>query len=133
LLTVKSQRLRRGADVLVYDRLVSAEILDLIPPGTTHIYLGKAKARHHMPLDETNDLLCAWPAPATGWRPTTRAGINSGLGIPLTHRSLSTSVRFVTVHCRDDAELDLDWQGLANPNSTLVFYMGLSNLEQIVA
>jgi uroporphyrin-III C-methyltransferase/precorrin-2 dehydrogenase/sirohydrochlorin ferrochelatase/uroporphyrin-III C-methyltransferase len=164
LLTVKAQRLLSEADVVVYDRLVSAEILDLISPGTTRIYVGKAKARHHMPQDEINDLLVRLARAGhrvvrlKGGDPfvfgrgseeavrlteegipfevvpgiTAASGISAGLGIPLTHRSLSTSVRFVTGHCRQDVELDLDWQGLADPDTTLVVYMGLANLEQIV-
>lgn len=54
-------------------------------------------------------------------------------GIPLTHRGLSHSVRFVTGHCCADRPLDLDWAGLADPDTTLVVYMGLANLEQICA
>ena len=41
LLTVKALRLLREVDVVVYDKLVSQPILDLIPPGTTRIFAGK--------------------------------------------------------------------------------------------
>ncbi len=34
LLTLKARRALDEADVIVYDRLVSKEIMDLIPPGT---------------------------------------------------------------------------------------------------
>ena len=49
----------------------------------------------------------------------------SALGLSLTHRDHAQSVRFVTGHART-GELpdDLDWRGLADPRTTLVFYMG---------
>ena len=57
LLTVKAHRLIRDADVIVYDRLVSAQIIDLIPAGVAKIYVGKATGRHSLPQDEINNLL----------------------------------------------------------------------------
>ena len=57
LLTVKAQRLLRQADVVVYDRLISPAILDLIPPGTSRIYVGKSTGQHSMPQEEINALL----------------------------------------------------------------------------
>lgn len=57
LLTLKAARLLGEADVVVYDRLVSASVLDLVPPGTTRIFAGKASGHHHMAQGEINDLL----------------------------------------------------------------------------
>jgi uroporphyrin-III C-methyltransferase/precorrin-2 dehydrogenase/sirohydrochlorin ferrochelatase/uroporphyrin-III C-methyltransferase len=57
LITVKALRLLREADVIVYDKLVSAPILALGPPGTTRIFAGKAARSHHMPQPEINSLL----------------------------------------------------------------------------
>ena len=57
LLTVKALRLIESADVIVYDRLVSDDIIDLIPAGVTKIYVGKSTGRHSLPQDEINDLL----------------------------------------------------------------------------
>jgi uroporphyrin-III C-methyltransferase len=57
LLTVKALRLIKSADVIVYDRLVSDDIIDLIPVGVTKIYVGKSAGRHSLPQDEINDLL----------------------------------------------------------------------------
>ncbi len=54
-------------------------------------------------------------------------------GIPLTHRGLARSLRFVAGHCRGDEPLDLDWRGLADPDTTLVFYMALMNLAEVRA
>ncbi len=52
-------------------------------------------------------------------------------GIPLTHRGLARAVSFITGHFRDEEQLALDWQRLADPQLTLVFYMGLNNLGEI--
>ncbi len=52
-------------------------------------------------------------------------------GIPLTHRGLASSLRFVAGHCRGDLPLDLDWRGLADEDTTLVFYMALANLGEV--
>ena len=64
-------------------------------------------------------------------------GVTAALGcaaaalIPLTHRGLARSARFVTGHCRADEPLDLDWAGLADPETTLVVYMGLAQIGEI--
>ena len=62
---------------------------------------------------------------------TASAGCGSYAGIPLTHRGMATGVRFVTGHCRDGTHLDLNWKSLADPDTTLVIYMGLINVGKI--
>lgn len=57
LLTVKALRLLNAAEVVVYDKLVSAAILSLIPPGATKVFAGKVARRHYMPQAEINQLL----------------------------------------------------------------------------
>ncbi len=57
LLTMKAHRLLQAAEVVVYDRLVSAEILALIPSGTTLISVGKQPRNHSVPQPEINQLL----------------------------------------------------------------------------
>jgi uroporphyrin-III C-methyltransferase/precorrin-2 dehydrogenase/sirohydrochlorin ferrochelatase/uroporphyrin-III C-methyltransferase len=64
---------------------------------------------------------------------TAAAGCAASLKVPLTHRGLATGVRFVTGHCREGWWLDLDWRGLADPETTLVVYMGLGQLEEITS
>ncbi len=54
-------------------------------------------------------------------------------GVPLTQRGLVTGLRYVTGHCRGDGPLDLDWAGLADPETTLVIYMGLAAITEIAA
>jgi len=57
LLTVKAIRLLTQADVVVYDRLVSDEILALIPEGVSRFFAGKRPGHHHMPQEEINEML----------------------------------------------------------------------------
>lgn len=53
-------------------------------------------------------------------------------GIPLTHRDHTTTLGFVTGHEDPAKKLSsLDWQKLATAVGTLVFYMGMANLENI--
>ena len=160
LLTLKAVRLLEAADAVVYDRLVSPEILDLVPPGAMRIYVGKATDSHTLCQDEINELLARLAragrtvvrlkggdpnvfgrageeAEYLGERGiaceivpgvTAASGCAAAAGLPLTYRGLATGVRFVTGHCRAEVPLDLDWQSLADPKTTLVIYMGLENL-----
>jgi uroporphyrin-III C-methyltransferase len=64
---------------------------------------------------------------------TAAMGCGAAAGIPLTHRGLASGVRFVTGHCRENGALDLDWHRLADPDTTIVIYMGLANLPLIAA
>ena len=52
-------------------------------------------------------------------------------GIPLTHRTVAQSVRFVTGHRAAD-RANLDWPELARADQTLVIYMGLPALATIL-
>lgn len=54
-------------------------------------------------------------------------------GIPLTHRKLASSLAFVTGH--EDPhkeESDIDWESLAKGIGTVVFFMGVKNLPDII-
>ena len=57
LLTVKAMRLIRQASVVVYDRLVGAEILDLIPADAERHDVGKRCGEPSRSQDEINALL----------------------------------------------------------------------------
>ncbi len=57
LLTFRALRLMQQADVVVYDRLVSADILELARRDSDKIYVGKERSNHSVPQDEINDLL----------------------------------------------------------------------------
>lgn len=62
---------------------------------------------------------------------TSAQGSAAALRVPLTHRGLATGVRYVTGHCRENIDLDLDWRGLADRQTTLVIYMGAANIAEI--
>jgi uroporphyrin-III C-methyltransferase len=57
LLTVKGKVLLEQADVVVYDALVSPEILAIINPLAEKINAGKRRGRHSLPQEETTQLL----------------------------------------------------------------------------
>jgi len=163
LLTIKALRLMQIADVVLYDRLISKEILKLIPSGVTRLYVGKESGNHCVCQSDINDLLIGMALKGRtvvrlkGGDPfifgrgseealvlrragipfeivpgiTAAAGCSAYAGIPLTHRGLSHGVRFVTGHFKDGKALDFNWDKLADPDCTLVIYMGLSNLSLI--
>ncbi len=165
LLTIKALRLLRQADVVVYDRLVSADILDLIPTGISRIAVGKSPGKHCVPQHQINDIIVSLARAdrhvvrLKGGDPylfgrggeevlalrrhriefevvpgvTAASGCGAYSGIPLTHRGLSRGVHFITGHFSSDEPLDIDWAKVADPDSTLVIYMGLANLSQISA
>jgi uroporphyrin-III C-methyltransferase/precorrin-2 dehydrogenase/sirohydrochlorin ferrochelatase/uroporphyrin-III C-methyltransferase len=165
LLTIKALRLLQRADVVVYDRLVSAEILDLIPAGISRIAVGKSPGKHCVPQHQINDILVSLARTGRhivrlkGGDPymfgrggeevlalrrhhisfevvpgiTAASACGAYCGIPLTHRGLSRGVHFITGHFSNDEPLDIDWAKVADPDSTLVIYMGLANLSLISA
>ncbi|MDN8233632.1 siroheme synthase CysG [Acinetobacter baumannii] len=57
LITLKALRLMQQADVVIYDRLVSAPILELCRRDATKKYVGKARSNHSVPQEGINALL----------------------------------------------------------------------------
>ena len=163
LMTVKAVRLLQEADVVVYDRLVSKEILDLIPAGISRVSVGKEVGKHCVPQDQINETIVNLAKSGRkivrlkGGDPymfgrggeevlalikhhiafevvpgvTAASGCSAYSGIPLTHRGMSRSVRFITGHFKNDEPLEINWQRVADPDCTLVIYMGLGNLSHI--
>jgi uroporphyrin-III C-methyltransferase/precorrin-2 dehydrogenase/sirohydrochlorin ferrochelatase len=165
LLTLRALRALQNADVILYDRLVSAEILDLARRDAERINVGKAAGGAQVSQDEINALLVQLAQQgkrvcrlkggdpfifgrggeelealaAAGVRfevvpgVTAAAGCAAYAGIPLTHRDHAQSLVFVTGHTKDEADASVDWEHLARPAQTVVFYMGLTHLERIVS
>jgi uroporphyrin-III C-methyltransferase len=162
LLTMKAYRVLKSADAVLYDALVSQDILDLIPSTAEKIAVGKRAGKHSAPQDDINQLLVTKAytrknvVRLKGGDPfifgrggeelqtlvasgiafevvpgiTAASGTSAYAGIPLTHRDYAQGVSFITGHCQL-ASRPMDWQGYANPNNTLVVYMGILNANII--
>lgn len=57
LLTLKAWRLITSAEIVLYDRLVSPDILGLIPDTAEMVHVGKQRANHALPQDQINQRL----------------------------------------------------------------------------
>jgi uroporphyrin-III C-methyltransferase / precorrin-2 dehydrogenase / sirohydrochlorin ferrochelatase len=162
LLTLRALQLLQQADVILYDRLVPAAVLERARREAERVFVGKQPG-NHTTQERINELLVHYArlglrvARLKGGDPfifgrggeeievlaahgipyivvpgiTAALGAAASANIPLTHRKLAQSVTFVTGHVLDDETLD--WRSLAGSRQTVVFYMGVGHLPQIVA
>jgi len=57
LLTLKAYNILKSADVVLYDHLISDEIMSIVPKKTKKIFVGKEKGFHTKPQDAINKLI----------------------------------------------------------------------------
>jgi len=164
LMTLKGKTLLECADVVVYDALVSPQVLAMITPGAEQINAGKRRGKHSLMQTDITQLLVEKAREAAivvrlkggdpfmfgrggeemedlvkaGIAVEVVPGITSGIaapayaGIPLTHRSYSSSVTFVTGHeGAGKYRPAVNWQAIAQGSETIVVYMGIHNLPYI--
>ncbi|MDO5027164.1 MAG: uroporphyrinogen-III C-methyltransferase [Tissierellia bacterium] len=161
-MTLKVYRALKDCDTIIYDRLLNTDIIDEFIGHKELIYVGKSSKHHTLKQDEINELMVEkfkegkkivrlkGGDPYTFARGSEEAlyllennipfevypGLTAGsvalnaAGIPQTHRNLSTSVTYITGHRQNNQEVS--FCKYANISGTLVFYMGLSNIEKIV-
>ena len=165
LMTLKGKGLLECADVVIYDALVSPQILGMINPLAEKIDAGKRMGRHSKLQEETTQLLIEKAQThaiivrlkggdpfifgrggeemedlvSAGVPVEVVPGITSGLaapayaGIPLTHRTYSSSVTFVTGHeSAGKYRPKVNWSAIAHGSETVVIYMGVHNLPYII-
>lgn len=163
LLTLRAARLLSEADVVLYDRLVSPEVLARARRDAERVFVGKEAGHHHATQERINELLVEYASRGLrvarlkggdpfifgrggeeldalrerGIEVIVVPGITAGLGaaaqsaIPLTYRRVAEAVTFVTA--AGEAGESLDWHHLASPRQTVVFYMGVGQIERITA
>lgn len=165
LLTLKALKVIQNADLVLYDRLVSNDVMDLVGSDAKLLYVGKTAGYHSRTQEEIHELLLSFAEVGAnvvrlkGGDPlvfgrggeemdflqqkgiqvkvvpgiTAASGIAAELGVPLTHRGVANSVRFLTGHSRKGgADPLFVAENAADPDSTLVVYMGLSTFPSLV-
>jgi uroporphyrin-III C-methyltransferase len=162
LLTLKAVRALAQADVVLVDDLVNPEVLQFARDDALIVHVGKRGGHASTPqpaivatmLDHLRTgrsvarLKGGDPfvfgrggeeqqaLQAAGIHVEIVSGITAGIaapaaiGIPVTHRDYAQGVIFVTGHGAGDHEAD--WHALAATRMTLVIYMGMRRLNDIV-
>ncbi|NIO27722.1 MAG: uroporphyrinogen-III C-methyltransferase [Candidatus Latescibacteria bacterium] len=165
LITLRGVRALQQADIVLYDRLVSKEILGHAQPDAELVYVGKRCGSHSVPQEEINRRLVDYARrgkhvvrlkngdPFVFGRggeeadalaeagipfeviPGVTAAVAAGAccGLPLTKRSVSSCVTLVTGHedpTKDQS--DINWAALACTKGTIVIYMAMAHLQQVV-
>ncbi|MHB1175380.1 MAG: uroporphyrinogen-III C-methyltransferase [Sulfuriferula sp.] len=163
LMTLKAVRLLNSADVVLVDDLVNRAVLVHARMDARIIEAGKRGGCQSTPQDfihrqmineaRTGKVVARLKGGdpfmfgrggeeiealrAAGIPVEIVSGVTSGiaapatLGIPVTHRNWAPGVTFVTGHARDGNSVN--WAALAAARTTLVIYMGIKNLPEIVA
>jgi len=166
LLTLKAVRALQAADIILFDDLVSDEVLELARREAKRMLVGKRGGRTSCKQEDINAMMINFAKagkrvvrlksgdPMIFGRAgeeiaalkaenipveivpgiTAASAMASRLGVSLTHRDHAQSVRFVTGHSRKgNLPENLDWNALASPTVTTVFYMGGRTAPEIKA
>ena len=160
LLTIKAYNTIKKCDVILYDHLISDEILDIVE--CEKIYVGKEKGKHSKSQEEINQIILDYAKKGLkvgrlksgdafifgrgyeeleflvneGFNVEVIPGISSAtaissLNLPLTARGVSSSFSIHSAHLKGN-RLNLSWiEELKKENHTIVVLMGLSRARHI--
>ena len=162
LLTLKGKRVLGECTAVLYDRLVSNNILNYLNDNCEIYYCGKEPGAHYKTQEEINEMIVALAKKGhivgrvKGGDPyvfgrggeevlalkeagiefevipgvTSPIAVLNYAGIPITHRGIAQSFHIVTGMSAKN--LNVNFEALAKENGTLVFMMGLANIDFIV-
>ncbi|MFW7381015.1 MAG: uroporphyrinogen-III C-methyltransferase [Oligoflexus sp.] len=161
-LTLAAIRSLEAAEVILYDALIGADIQAYFPKNAKHVYVGKRCGEHSLSQTEINERLVLYGlqgyriARLKGGDPfifgrgseevtalrqhgisyriipgiSALNGIAAAVGLPLTARTHSNEFRVIQGH--NLPRTREDWQSLASYRGTLVIFMGINKLPQII-
>lgn len=161
LLTLKGRRILEKCNAVLYDRLANDSLLKYLNEECEIYYCGKQPGCHYKTQEEINDMIVKLAQEGNtvcrikggdpyifgrGGEEALRLesekiefevipGITSAIavlnyaGIPATHRGISQSFHVFTG--QSAGELDINWKSVAALSGTLIFLMGLKNIETI--
>lgn len=161
LLTLKAVRALESCTAVMYDRLIGGNILKYLKDDCEIYYCGKEPGCHYKTQEEINEMLVELAKKGhvvgrvkggdpyvfgRGGEEALRVieediefevipGITSAIsvlnyaGIPATHRGIAQSFHVFTGMTKE--KLDIDWSNVAKLQGTLIFLMGLKNLNII--
>ncbi len=163
LITLKAIRTLKKCTAVLYDRLANDSLLKYLNEDCKIYYCGKEPGCHYKSQDEINSMLVSLAKEGhvvgrikggdpyvfgRGGEEALRLydegiefevipGITSSIavlnyaGIPVTHRGIAQSFHVFTGKSAE--KLNIDWSAVSKLTGTLIFLMGLENLENITA
>jgi uroporphyrin-III C-methyltransferase len=163
LLTIKAYTLLKKCDIVIYDALISEEIVKYVPDHTEKVFIGKSRHHSRISQEEVEKMMVEKARegkmvvrlkggdPFMFGRGGEEAetltdasiqwevvpGVSSGIAasayaaIPLTHRDCASSVTFITGHDASNKP-KVEWNKIRKDFNTLVIYMGVTNIREIV-
>lgn len=162
LVTLKAIRVLKECTAVLYDRLAGGNLLKYLRQDCKIYYCGKEPGAHYKTQEEINNMLVVLAKGGhtvgriKGGDPyvfgrggeealelsneniafevipgvTSAISVLSYAGIPVTHRGIAQSFHVFTGMTAD--KLQIDWNAVARLNGTLIFLMGLDQIEKII-